>query len=244
MKRTAILVAALVLLPISAAGAQMEPVQRVPMTSVPPNAQQHGITVTGSGSTRIPATSAKITLQLASANRSLTLDKATLAPLVDALVKAGVDRANVHFPLSLDAPGGATNYAAITVIVAHPTAALMQSGIVTVGATVASMKDVVLNGAQVQLTAEHCQDALDTARQQAIARARAKAESIAKDLDVHVGPAINVNSMEANYPDGSCLAQYYINPMGSPGDQSTPQTAQDYVTVPATANISITYAIK
>jgi uncharacterized protein YggE len=242
MKRTAILVAALLLVPI-AAGAQIEPPNRVPMAVSAPNTQ-HGITVTGSGTTRIPATSARITLQLASADRALSLDKAKLQPLVDALVKAGVDPANVHFPLSFDAPGGASNFAAVTVVVANPTAAMLQSGFITVGGTIASMKDVLLNGAQVQLTAEHCQDALDTAREQAIARARAKAESIAKDLNVHVGPAINVNSMEASYPDGSCLAQYYVNPMGPSGDPNAPQTAQDYITVSANSTVSITYAIK
>jgi uncharacterized protein YggE len=242
MKVVAILVAAMLLLPVTAA-AQFEPPQRVPMPAAAANAQ-HGITVTGSGSTRIPATSARITLQLASANRALTLDKAKLQPLIDALTKAGVDPANIHFPLSFDAPGGATNFTAITVVVAHPTAEMIQNGMLTVGGTIASMKDVLLNGAQVQLTAEHCQDALDVARQQAIARARAKAESIAKDLDVHLGAAINVNSMEATYPDGSCIAQYSINPMGPSGDPSAPQTAQDYITVPANANISITYAIK
>ncbi len=239
MKRTAILVAALLLLPI-AAGAQ------VPGARVPTAAAQttNGIMVSAGGATRIPATSATIILQLSSTNRTL-LDKTKLQPLVDALVKAGVDPANIRFPFTLDVPGGATNNFALTVLVPHPSATIMQNGIMTVGTTIASMKDVlILNAAQVMLTAGHCQDAFDVARHQAIVRARAKAESIAKDLNVHAGAAISANSMEMSYSDGTCRSQYYINPTGLNGDPSAPQTAQDYMTVPVNADITITYAIK
>ena len=189
----------------------------------------------------MPATSARITLNLASTDRSLTLDAQTVQPVVDALVKAGADPASVHLPLNFGAPGR-SNVASITATVAHPTSEMMQSGIVTVGAAVASMKDVVLNGAMVFMTAARCQDALDGIRNQAIERARAKADSIAKDLGVHVGGVLNVVSNEQNSPDGSCSTQYAVN--GFNNNPADPQSPQDFVTVPVFTNVTITYAIK
>lgn len=197
MVRIAILVAALLLLPIAAA-AQAVP-DRGPMSTVPPQSANHGITVSGSATTRVPATSARITLNLASTDRSMTLDAQAVQPIVDAMVKAGVDPASVRLPLNFGAPGK-SNVASITATVAHPTSEMMQSGIVSVGAAVASMKNVILNGAMVFVTAARCQDALDTIRNQAIERARAKADSIAKDLGVHVGGVLNIVSNEQNSP--------------------------------------------
>lgn len=214
----------------------------VPGSVSPGTAQtQHGITVSGSAQSRIPATSARITLNLATADRSLALDTQALQPLVDALVKAGADPASVHLPPNFSAPGK-SNIASITATVEHPTAAMMQNGIVTVGTSVAAEKNLVLNAASVWVIADRCADALDSVRAQAIARARAKAESIAKDLGVHVGSVLNVQSFEQSWPDGSCQSQYSIN--GFMGNPDQPQSAQDYVTVPVQANITITYAIK
>ncbi|MGB6987257.1 MAG: SIMPL domain-containing protein [Candidatus Aquilonibacter sp.] len=242
MNKTAILVAALLLLPV-AAMAQFAPGPRGPgaQGTVNAPATTHGITVTGSAGARIPATSARITLTISSADRSLSLDAQSLQPVVDALVKSGADPASVQLPPNFSAPGK-SNIASITATVAHPTAAMMQSGIVTVGTSVASSKNLVLNGAMVMVIAQHCADALDNIRSQAIERARAKAESIAKDLGVHVGSVLNVQSFEQGSPDGSCQSQYNVNGfMGSP-DQ--PQSSQEYVTVPIQSNITITYAIK
>ncbi|HTU71371.1 MAG TPA: SIMPL domain-containing protein [Candidatus Baltobacteraceae bacterium] len=237
MKRTTVVVVAALLLP-SVAGAQ--PMLRGPISGPAPNAAR-GITVTGSASTRVPATSARITLQIVTANRALTLDTEKVQPIVDALVKAGADPASVRLPINFRAPG-TSNVATITATAMHPTVAMLQSGIVTVGTAVASMKGVLLNSAQVFLSAADCQTALDSARERAIARAHAKAESIAKDLNVHIGGAINVQSIEQNTPDGSCSTQYFVNGMMTGPD--APQTPQDYVTVPVASTITITYAIK
>jgi uncharacterized protein YggE len=244
MKRTAILVAALLLLPIPAmAQFQRGPAPTGPNGPVGPPSQSanHGITVSGSASSRMPATSARITLNLSSADRSLSLDAQSLQPVVDALVKAGADPSSVQLPPNFSAPGK-SSFASITATVPHPTAAMMQSGIVTVGTSVASAKNLVLNNAMVVLVAQHCGDALDTVRGQAILHARAKAESIAKDLGVHVGGVLNVQAVEATWPDGSCQWQYYVN--GNSGNPDQPQSAQDYVTVPVQSNVTITYAIK
>lgn len=244
MKHTAILAAVLLLLPAAAMAQFVSgpsprgPVQTGP--AAPPNAT-HGITVSASASSRIPATSARITLNLSSADRALSLDAQSLQPVIDALVKAGADPASVHLPPNFSAPGR-SNLASLTATVANPTAAMMQSGIVSVGTSVASAKNLVLNGAMVMLIAQHCADALDHVRGQAIERAHAKAESIAKDLGVQVGSVLNVQSFEQSWPDGSCQSQYNIN--GYAGDPNQPQSPQDYVTVPVQSNITITYAIK
>ncbi len=241
MRRIAILVAALFLLP-TAAVAQFAPGPRGPAAPGTVNASSttHGITVSASASSRIPATSARITLNLASADRTLSLDAQSLQPVVDALVKAGADPSSVQLPPNFGAPGK-SNSAWITATVAHPTAAMMHNGIVTVGASVASAKNLILNGAMVAVLAQHCADALDGIRGQAIQRARAKAESIAKDLDVHVGSELNMQSLEQPSPDGSCGWQYNVNGFGNP---DMPQSPQDYVTVPVQSTVTITYAIK
>ena len=193
--------------------------------------------MSASASERIPATSARITLNLARADRSLSLDAQDLQPVVDALVKAGADPSSMQLPPNFGAPGK-SNVASITATVAHPSAAMMQSGIVTVGTSVAATKNLVLNNAMVWVIAQQCADALDSVRGQALERARAKAESIAKDLGVHVGSVLNVQSVEQTWPDGSCQSQYMVN--GFMGNPDAPQSPQDYVTVPVQSNVTIT----
>ncbi|MGA7571120.1 MAG: SIMPL domain-containing protein [Candidatus Aquilonibacter sp.] len=239
MKRLAILVAATLLAPVAAA-AQDVPM-RGPMSSAQPGTTNHGITVSGSATTRVPATSARITLNVSSADRSLSLDVQSLQPVVDALIKAGADPSSVQLPPNFGAPGKSSS-AWIIATVAHPTAAMMESGIVTVGTSVASAKNLMLNNAMVAVLAQHCADALDSLRSQAIEHARAKAESIAKDLGVHVGAVLNVQSLEQVSPDGSCGWQYNVN--GYYSNPDAPQTPQDYVTVPVYSSVTITYAIK
>ena len=238
MRGISILAALLFLLPAAATaqGTQGMPL-RAPLAAA--NASR-GITVTASATTRVPATSARIILNLTTADRSMTLDEKRVQPLVDALAKSGVDPSSVRLPMNFSAPGG-SNAATISATVENPTVAMMQDGIALVGAAVVSTKGLVLNGAQIVLNAAHCEAALDQVRQESIARARTKAESIAKDLGVHIGGPLNVNSMEQATPDGSCTSQYYVNAfMGA----ESPQTPGDYVSVPVTSSVSITYAIK
>jgi uncharacterized protein YggE len=225
MNRAVSLAATLLLFP-SIAGATQAP---------------HGITVTGVGSSRIPATTVRISVQLGGADRSNVLDKPTLQPIIDALVKAGADRSRVRLPLTFSA-GARTNMTSITATFVHPTAKTVQNGLASAAAAFATVKDaVVLYNLQVFVIAQRCQHTLAIARQQAIASARAKAEAIAKDLNVAIGPAISAQSTEMTSSDGSCFAQYFISAQGDP---SGPQTSQDYVSVSASATITITYAIE
>lgn len=206
-------------------------------------AANHGITVNGTATTRIPATSARISLNLTTADRKLTLDSAALRPVVDALVKAGADPQSVHLPLNFAAPGS-SNLASIVATIDHPTVQQMQAGIVLVGAAIAEQRNLVLTNAQVQLTADDCGKTVEEVRRDAVRHARAKAESLASDLGVHVGSAINVNSFDPLASDGSCSWQYYVNGYGNFSNPQSPQKPGDYVTVPVTENVSITYAIK
>lgn len=239
MKRLVLAILILAQAPLGA-GAQVAPPMRLGSSSGSSNG--HGITVNANAAASAPATSARITLQVMSADNSLSLNAQTLAPIADALVKAGAERSSVQLPLAFDAPGG-TNQASISATVANPTIEQMRAGIVTVGTVVAGMKNVRLTSAQVQLTADNCANELATARQKAIAAAQSKASAIARELHVGVGKVINVQSVDQGSPDGVCRSQYYVGPMGAQfpyGDSSD----ADYVNVRIYENVTITYAIK
>lgn len=207
-----------------------------------PNATNHGITVSGSATARIPATSAHLTLSVMTADRKLSLDRASLQPIVDAIEKAGADPGSVQLPPSFSAPGYSNN-AAIAATFSKPTLAEMQSGIISVGSVIAAQNDLVLTNAQVQLTAADCTSALDGLRHEAVRQAHAKAVSLASDLGVHLGPAINANIYDQLAADGSCSSEYYINGFGG-FNPSSPQKPDDYVSVLVHSTVSVTYAIK
>src|SRR5580658_1681302 len=234
--RIAILVAALFLPPLCA-------VAQTPPSTVPPPRPTPvaGISVNAVATKKIPATSARIMLNFSTADRAITLNKQTLQPIADAFVKSGVDPATIQWPVNFTAPGG-SNVASISATVNNPTAAMMQAGIVTVGTAVASMNDLILTGATIFVTAANCQAVLDDVRRDAIAKAHAQAESIASDLAVHVGTVVSVQVNDRATPNGECTAIYGIN--GIPGNNATAQGPDDYLMVPVSSYISITYAIK
>jgi uncharacterized protein YggE len=205
-----------------------------------PGTTTHGITVTGTASARVPASSARIALTVTTRDRSLSLDTQSLAPVVDAIVKAGADPSSVHLPPNFAVPGG-SNIATITATVEHPTIDQMQQGIVSVGTVIASQKNMLLANAQVQLIAANCESAIDEARARAVKQARAKAESLAQDLGVHIGAALNVSSFDQLGADGGCSSTYYVNGGFNP---QGPLTPNDYVTVQAATNVTVTYTIK
>ncbi len=241
MKKTLVLLALAVFSPV-VAGAQNAPIMRVP----PPaqtSANGHGITVNGTSVLRVPATSARISLQLTSIDNKTTLTQQDLQPLVDALVKAGAQRSSVQLPLAFTA-GGFSNAATVTAVVQHPTVDTMRSGIASVGATIAGMKNVRLGSAQVQLKNDDCAQTLAKVRADAIASARSKASSIAKQLGVTLGGVVNVNAFDPGNPDGSCASQYWVGPMGAQFGRNAENDDSDYITVPISSNVTITYGIK
>jgi uncharacterized protein YggE len=228
------------LVPPLVAQAQIALPYRGPTIGAPASTPARGVTVNASAQTRIPADSATVTLQLASADRAMILDAKRVQPIVDALVRMGADPNSVRLPPNFAAPGAASA-ASVTATFAHPTAEEMQQGIVTVGTAVAGVKDVMLNGAQVMLRARHCSAAFERVRKDAIERAHAKAISIARDLNVGLGGALAVSAFDQSSADGSCGSMYYLNGFTQMG---SPQTPEQYVTIPVTATVTITYAIK
>jgi uncharacterized protein YggE len=118
----------------------------------------------------------------------------------------------------------------------------MQTGIVTVGTAVAAMKDLILTSATIVVTAANCQPVFDDVRRDAIAKAHAQAESIAKDLGVHVGAPLSVQANGQASPDGGCAAAWSIS--GMPGNNDGSRVPGDYLMVPVSSYVNITYTIK
>lgn len=228
MKRTAILVAALLLLPIAAA-AQVAPANR-------------SITVVGSAERRVSATLARVTLGLSSNDHQPIFNAQNIQPIIDALTKAGADPSSVHVPLSLATSGTWTN-ASISAAFSQPAAAVVQDGIKSAEAVVASMKDVTLSGVWLVLTASNCSAVTEALRNEAISQAHTKALSIASNLNVHLGAALTVNSFDQNPADGSCSTEYTVGQYSGAGPKG-PLAPDDYNTVPVQSHLSVTYAIK
>ena len=182
-------------------------------------------------------------MQLTSVDNKSTLNQQTLAPLADALIKAGAEPSTVRLPLTFSA-GGYSNVATVSAVVANPTVDVMRSGINGVGAVIANMPNVRLTSAQVQLTASDCTQALSKVRADAIEAARSKAAFIAKQLGVKLGSVLNVSSFDQPNSDGSCSTQYWVGPLGPQFAPGSDNTDSDYVSVSVTSNVTITYAIR
>ncbi len=199
----------------------------------------HGITVTGSATTRVPGTSADLTLSFIGRGGKLVLNAQTLQPVIDALVADGIPRDAIQLPLNLSAPGNSSN-ASIAAHVEAPTAAMLQNGVLKVGTAIAGLPDVILGSAMVRVSAAHCGAAQDATRARAIALARAKAATIAKQLGVRLGRVLNVAAFDTQLAGDSCSWQYYVGAFSPSG----PMTSEDYVKVPVTENVTITFAIR
>jgi hypothetical protein len=226
--RTAILVAALLLLPI-AAPAQVA-------------ADSRSIMVTGSAVSRVPASLARVTLGLNSNDRQPIYSAQTIQPVIDALIKAGADPASVRVPLSLTTSGN-WSAASISATFSQPTAAIVQTGIKSAETVVASMRDTTLSGVWLTLTASNCGAVEDTARTQALSQARDRAQSIASGLNVHLGAVLTVHSLDPIPTDGACSVQYTVGQY-SGGNFDGPLGPDDFASVPVHSNLMVTYAIK
>ena len=204
----------------------------------------HGITVNAAGTSRVAATSARVTLQLASTDNKADLDGARLQPLVAALVKLGVPESSIQLPPAMGA-GAASRFASLSFVVTAPTVELMRSGITSLGSTVNGMNGVALTGAQVLLRAADCGAQFGAARAQALASARRKAEAVASDLHVRIGDVLAVQAYDGSPLDGSCTMQYFVGQQGPQFNQNLDSGSDDdYVTIVVSSTVTITYAIK
>lgn len=205
----------------------------------PAQAPADGISVSGTGYASAPATDAQVSLHVSARSNALTLNAQTLAPIVDALVRAGVDRSSILLPPYLVGPAH-TNNATITATVRHPTLVMLQQGMATIAAAFAADSDVILNSADVRLSVDDCPALSRAAASNAIANARSNAAFIAQRLRKHVGPvlAVDARGVSTNVRPG-CYTFYSIGPYGA---QQPPLA--DLLTVRTGASVTMRFAIQ
>src|SRR6185312_10528531 len=125
MKRTLALLA-LSALPIAASAQMAAPAPMGPKASATSsNGRTTGITVSASETAQLPATSARIQLNIAGATPATKIDAAMVQPIVDALASAG---AEAQLPPGLLA-GGYANNVDLLATVQKPTMDMMKSGV-------------------------------------------------------------------------------------------------------------------
>lgn len=210
-----------------------------PMRPVPAPGLNDGITVSGAGYATAQASDAALTLRISSRNGALTLDPQSLSPVVDALVRAGVDRSSIQLPPYM-VGNAKTNNATITASVHHPTLAMLQQGMLIMATTFASSPDMLLNSAEVRLSVDNCTALQQAATAKAIANARETAQFIAAQIHARAGDVLAVDNRGVPMGSpGACTTVYAIGPYGPPA----PQTA-DMMTVRIYANVGMRFAIK
>lgn len=224
-------------------GAQSMPPVGIPPVGMPPmrGAQPpDGITVRGSGSASATATSATLSLFITTRNNTLTITSASLAPVVDSLVNAGIQRRDIVVPVYMTSEAH-TNNATITATVRQPTTAMLQNGITQLSTAFTSMPNLLLNNAQVRLTLDNCDAVLRQAQAAALKQARANADSLARQLGLHIGAVAAVDEQSGSLDTGGkCNSGYSIGPY-----QNMPfNSPSDYLAVRVYANVSIRYSIR
>lgn len=210
----------------------------VTIAQVMPPAQKttDGITVYATGTASAAATSADVTVHVAAAPR-LTFTAADLQPFIDAIVNAGVPRANVALPPYLT-PGVHVNSTEVTFTVIDPTTAMLQKGIANMAGALAG-STVSLTNAQVMLHLANCAPVMERAQDAALARAKTNARTLAAQLGVHLGSVQSVDARSFNQSaTGDCITSMQIGPYNS-----QPLTLSDFLQVKVSSSISIRYAI-
>lgn len=200
-----------------------------------------GISVSGTGYATAQATQAQVTLRVSTRNNALTLNTQTLAPIVDALVRAGVDRSSVALPPYLVGQAH-TNNATVTANVHHPTLVMLQQGMASIANAFAANPDILLNSADVRLSVDDCASLQRTATSNAIANARANAAFMAQQIGKHVGAVLALDargSMMNVQP--ACFYSYSIGPFGAMYPQQSPA---ELLTVKVGANVTMRFAIR
>lgn len=214
--------------------APMMPVRPASTTDI-----SDGITVSGTGYATTQATQATLTLHISTRNGTMSLDSQTLEPIVDALVRAGVDRSSIQIPSYL-VGNARTNNASVVASVQHPSLPMLQQGMVILASAFAAAPNLLLNNAEVRLSVDDCGAVHQEATANSIANARRTAEFIAKQIHAHVGDVLAVDDRTAPLGlQGACSTMYSIGPYGPPA----PQLA-DMLTVRTYANVSMRFAIR
>ncbi|MBV8639181.1 MAG: SIMPL domain-containing protein [Candidatus Eremiobacteraeota bacterium] len=212
------------LLPIAAAAQQVHVEQ-----FNKPSGPARGITATESFSEKLPADEATITVGIMSPTANAPTQP-QLQQIADSFTKAGFASANVSKQVMGVAGIGPS----------------MSSVSVSAATAATSPAEFPFSMSRVQLRANDCADALDRARVAAIAKTRAKALTIAREIGVKLGAIQALNDQERLSPDNSCTSDFGIGPASSTFMMSsTGQTSpDDYASVIVTSTVTITYAIK
>ncbi|HEV3152315.1 MAG TPA: SIMPL domain-containing protein [Candidatus Baltobacteraceae bacterium] len=199
-----------------------------------------GITVRGTGNATVMADQATLTLRLFGRNNTAAITESTIAPIVDALVRAGVARSDITTPEYLTGSAQTAN-ATISAVIHHPTVALIQSGAGALAAAFPPNGSIFVSNGDVRLSAADCSSTRAAAQAQAIRQARANAESIARGLNVRVGPVLAVDYQSNAFDqNGGCFFNYSIGPF--PNAMFT--TPDDYLRVRVSSFVTVRYAIK
>ncbi len=219
---------------------------QAPMPATPMNMSRtgpessDGITVRGSGTANVQATTATLMLFVTTRNNGQNVTAAALSPIVDALVRAGVPHNDIALPMYLS-PGAHTTNATITVTIHNPTVAMVQNGIASLPAASPLPPDLYLNSAQVRLTTDDCSNAIRQAQAAALREARENAQGIAQQIGKHVGAVLAVDTQNAPYtPEGQCSSGYSLGPY-----QNMQFTSPaDYLRVRVYASVTMRFAIR
>ena len=203
-----------------------------------------GISVNGIGQLSAAADVARVTLNLAARNNQLTLNKTTLQPVVDALVRAHVDPASIVEPIYLQG-AASSNYATVGGTVNQPTVPMLQDALQTLTSAFAAMPDILVNQASVMVSISDCTALRSNARRAALQQAHAQALEIANASGVHLGKILAVQAYGdsgggAGQSINSCSSYYQIGPGNMPSFQSL----ADYLQVRVGSNVNVTYAIR
>lgn len=209
------------------------------MSGVPANTIPDGITVRGNGTASIAADQASVTLRLFAKNNALIIDQSSLQPFVDALVALGVARSDITTPMYLTGQAK-TNNAVITAVVNHPTVTTIENGLATLSARFNPDSQILINGAEVRLTANDCSAARKQAQSAAIHQAHSNAQDLASQLGVHVGSVLAADFQSAFENGPSCTSSYMIGPY-----QTAPfNTPEQLLQVHISSFVTIRYAIR
>ena len=201
-----------------------------------------GITVTASGVASAPVTSATFALYFASRGSAVQLNSQTLAPVIDALVRSGIDRNTIALPSTIAPPGNA-NFATVSASVKNPTEQFLRAVLANVATAMASVPNVTISNANAEVSSDDCAALQSTARANAVTEARKQAQAIAQTLGIHiVRPVAVMTSAPApvRLPSGNACSSYYSFNAGAPNFTKP----SEYLEVRVYSSVTIMYAIR
>ena len=237
MKRSILALSLLSLIPISVA-AQAINVDRTNAAAAP----ARGLTATESATEKLPADAATVTVRIMSSSATAPT-QAQLQQVADAFVKAGFAPTNVAKQTAVNVTGANVSMSTVTATAEHPSSDLLKQA-VEAATSAANLSEFPFFASSIQLRANNCTDALNRARVEAIAKTRAKAMTIAREIGVQLGAIQALNDNERLNPDGSCTTQLGMGPGSAEFMQGRPTALSDYTSVIVTSTVTITYGIK